>query len=475
MNTTTLRAVIYTRVSRDNAGGRSVAEQERECRAVCEREGWPVAEVIEDNDRSASRYATKDRPGFDRLRSIVAPGHVIVCWEASRLSRDLAAMIGLRDLCIERGVALSYGGQIVELTEAKFVIDGMLAEQESMKTRDRILRAHRANLADGKPHGRVPYGYRIQMETDNKGRVIKKWREPDPARAALIVEAAHRILDGHSLRSVVQWIESHDPLGWDSAKLRRVLLNPTTAGFRTRTDVVNGQRTARVIHGEGTWEAILSENQHNQLVALFAGRASGPRGTGPAHLLTGIATCAECKEPMWRRKGGRKKDGGAWIVLACPTTHCARRMDLVEESVHAVVEGILTTPEALAALAEVPDVDTTAPARLAELREQLATVEIEMLEQRMPIATGARVATRLEAMIAEAEAATAPVFTEPVVRQLATAPDPVAMWRSLPLLAQRDFIKAVLVVEVQRIGKGRWHDKRAGISITPRRPRVEQS
>ncbi|MGU3294355.1 recombinase family protein [Williamsia sp. M5A3_1d] len=67
-------AIIYTRASRDNAKGRSVAEQEAECRAVCEREGWPVAEVICDNDRSASRYARKDRPGFDRLREIVAWG-----------------------------------------------------------------------------------------------------------------------------------------------------------------------------------------------------------------------------------------------------------------------------------------------------------------------------------------------------------------------------------------------------------------
>lgn len=56
-----MRAVVYTRVSSDPKGaGRSVAEQEKECRAVASAAGWEVAEVFTDNDRSASRYATKD-------------------------------------------------------------------------------------------------------------------------------------------------------------------------------------------------------------------------------------------------------------------------------------------------------------------------------------------------------------------------------------------------------------------------------
>jgi site-specific DNA recombinase len=38
-------AVIYTRVSRGSAGGRSVEDQERECRQECERNGWPVRAV----------------------------------------------------------------------------------------------------------------------------------------------------------------------------------------------------------------------------------------------------------------------------------------------------------------------------------------------------------------------------------------------------------------------------------------------
>src|SRR5215218_4342778 len=89
-----LRAVIYTRVSSDpNERGRSVGEQEAECRAVCDREGWAVVAVYSDNDRSASRYATKARPEYKRLINAVDAGEtdVLVTWEPSRAQRDLAA------------------------------------------------------------------------------------------------------------------------------------------------------------------------------------------------------------------------------------------------------------------------------------------------------------------------------------------------------------------------------------------------
>ncbi|MEC4857127.1 hypothetical protein R2325_16240 [Mycobacteroides chelonae] len=91
-----------------------------------------------------------------------------------------------------------------------------------------------------------------------------------------------------------------------------------------------------------------------------------------------------------------------------------------------------------------------------------------MAENKMPADVGARVATRLTERIAASEAAAAPVYTEPIVRELATAPDPVALWRSLALPQKREFIRAVMTVKIERVGRGRWHAKEAGIIITPR-------
>ncbi|TXH20069.1 MAG: recombinase family protein [Mycobacterium sp.] len=466
-----LRAIIYARVSSDKAKGRSVKEQVAECRAECERRGWPVAEVLTDNDRSASRFATKDRPEYARLRDLLSPGDVLVTWEASRAQRDLARYVELRDLCAERGVFWSYSGRLFDLEDGddRFAtgLDALLAEKEADQTRTRILRAHRANLAAGKPHGRVPYGYKIIRDPDT-GKAIG--REPDPECAPLVSEAARRVLAGHSLASVTRWIEEHDPLGWNEAKLRRILTNPTSAGYRTRSTVVNGKRGPQEIHGPGTWEPIIPPEQHDELVALFAARKAGPRGVGPKHLLSGIAVCGICGDPMWRGYGGYNKDGGYFQVYSCRKNHLGRRMCFVDEAVHQVVEGILSSPEARAELAAPPDnPDPGAAARLADLKARLEGVEEQIIEGKMPPATGARITARLVEQIAAAEAATTPVFTDPTVRKVATAPEPVKVWRELSVPEKRDFIRAVLTVTVHPIGRGRWHDKRTGIVVDPRR------
>src|SRR5687767_4299556 len=108
-----MRAVIYCRVSSDRRHGRSVAEQEAECRAECERNGWNVVEVLQDNDRSASRHARKPRPQWERAKALISSGgaDVLVTWEASRAQRDLRAYTDLRELCAGAKVLWSYSGE----------------------------------------------------------------------------------------------------------------------------------------------------------------------------------------------------------------------------------------------------------------------------------------------------------------------------------------------------------------------------
>src|SRR5438105_10449084 len=87
-----LNAVIYARVSKDQRAGRSVNEQLQECRALCSRHGWNVVREFVDNDKSASRYAKTKRPEFADMLGFLPSGEaqVLVSWEGSRNSRDLA-------------------------------------------------------------------------------------------------------------------------------------------------------------------------------------------------------------------------------------------------------------------------------------------------------------------------------------------------------------------------------------------------
>src|SRR4051812_20914725 len=238
-----MRAVIYTRVSSDpNDRGRSVAEQEAECRSVCQREGWEVMDVYSDNDRSASRYATKDRPEFRRLITFVESGgaDVLVTWEASRAQRDMDAYLRLRDLCERRGVLWSYSGRTYDLAEStdRFStgLDALLAERESDETRKRVLRAVRANADKGRPHGRLLYGYRREYDPATRELV---GQVPDDETAPVVREAARRVLAGETPYSVAQDFNRRGVptptgggRGWDLTQIKRLCVNPGYAGKR---------------------------------------------------------------------------------------------------------------------------------------------------------------------------------------------------------------------------------------------------
>src|SRR5579859_1221758 len=111
-----MRAAIYTRVSQDRRKDpRSVNEQYKECVDYCNAEGWTVAGEYRDDDRSASRYATKARPDFERLLSEIDRYDVVVTWEASRATRDLAVYVQMLNECRKHHVKWAYSGSLYDL------------------------------------------------------------------------------------------------------------------------------------------------------------------------------------------------------------------------------------------------------------------------------------------------------------------------------------------------------------------------
>lgn len=461
-----MRAIIYNRVSSDPTGrGKSVGDQERENREVCERNGWPVGEVLTDNDRSATRFATRERPEYLRLVEILRPGDVLVTWEASRAQRDLEAYVALRNLCAERGVKWCYSGKLYDLTagDDRFItgLDALLAEKEADQTRDRIMRGHRANLAAGGAHGHVPYGYRI-VRDPMTGRPLK--RVPDEEAAPLLKEAARRVLAGESVRSIVADLNVRTPgKKWSSNTLRRMLINPTYAGYRTHRGEI-----AR----KGTWEPLIAQDDHDQLVALFGSRRGVPRGAAPKYLLTGIAVCGECGAPLWMRQQSRapaaqkRADGKLWFY-GCTAGHVGRDRQKVDDAVTRVVVALLSDPDELAKLAEPAE-----PAPAAEevddaavLRQRLADAVDAYDAGKLSIDMLSRLEARLLPRIEAAEQRDKARFVSPIVAQVATAPDPAAAWGALLLEEKREFLRATMRITVVKV-RSRWE---LGVKVRPLR------
>jgi len=439
-----MEAVIYTRVSSDRAGGRSTDEQEADCRAACETHGWPVVEVLTDNDIGASRHSRRDRPAYERLKEVLHPGRVLVLWEASRGQRDLKAYVELRDLCAERGVPWCYSGTIYDLATGpdrfRTGLDALLAEDEVERTRQRVMRALSANVAAGKPHGKIPFGYRA-VRDEKTGAIVD--RVIDETEAAVLREAARRILAGESVRSVYRDLNEREIPGptdkkWSHRTLTRLLQSPTYAGKRVHRGTVVGQ---------GTWQPIFTEDEHLTLSTLLSDSTRiVARGSAPKHLLTGIATCGVCDGSVFRLK-----DRGRETYVCRESFHISRSKastDLL------VTEAVITGLEDPALVDTVRAMAGVPKQQLGEaqvLQARLDKLADDCADEKITRRSFQRMEARLLKQIADAKARARRAAVAPIVIDT-VGPHARQRWESYTLEQKRDLIRALVRVRLLPTG-----------------------
>lgn len=443
-------AVIYTRVSQDPTGrGRSVASQEAECVAWCEREGWHVLEVLTDNDLGASRWSGVARPEYERLKHVLAPGMILVTWEASRAQRDLAAYVALRDLCAERNVEWAYSGRVYDLTRGddrfNTGLDALLSEKEADQTRERVLRGKRAAALEGRPPGRPPYGYRRIIDPDTGAT---NW-EPIPEQAAIIREVTSRLLQGDSLHGIANDLNRRAvPTGkaqknaanvWRPHRLRMMFDRPTYAGLRTHQ---------KEIIGKGIWPAIIDEDEWHRVRGILDDptRRIGP-GPQPRHLLSSLATCGVCGAHL-RHFSARDRVASTY---ACSNKQCvSRRAELVDDLVEQIIVGRLSMPDAAAAFdRDNSDDAAKAVEELNDLRSRLDSLADQAADGKISAASFARMESRLLPQIEELESR-ATASSAPEVQALITAEDVKTEWDRLPIRSQREIVRALVEVVVHK-------------------------
>lgn len=439
------RAIIYCRVSQDSTGqARSVTSQESECRAMCEREGWDVAEVLTDNDLGASRWSGVARPEYERLQDILRPGDVLVTWEASRAQRDLAAYVALRDLCHERGVLWAYSGRTYDLARGddRFGtgLDALIAEREADQIRERVLRGKRAAALTGRPSGALPFGYR---------RTLEGW-EIDENAAPVVQEITRRVIAGEPIRAISRDLnrrgaptpdkDPENPKPWDNTRIRAMFRSPSIAGVRIHRGEIIGQ---------ASWPAIITEAEWHQVRAIFDDPTrSTTTGRAPRHLLSGIARCGVCGEPLRYRKPSRQRPG-----YACANYHVGRRADLVDEVVVGVIVGRLGMDDARDVFSRPDDSHTRAVDELRALRSRLEAFADSAADGEITPAAFARIEARLLPQIADAEKRTNAGTAGPVV-ELVAAEDVQAAWDALPIDSQRMAVRLLIDVTVNKSTAG---------------------
>jgi site-specific DNA recombinase len=449
----TQRAAIYCRISQDREGaGLGVERQEADCRQLAERLGWEVVAVHTDNDLSA--YSGKPRPGYQALLADLRAGvaDAVICWHTDRLHRrsgrdTSGALDEYIDLCQARAIptqTVQSGALDLATASGRTTarIHAAIARGEVEHLIERLVAQRVQAATAGRWTGnKRPYGY----EADG---VTVRDDEADALRWA-----ASQVLGGQSLRSTATALNDQGAVSstgapWDARTLGRVLKRPRNAGLSVyRGDVV----------GRAAWDAILPEDLWRGVVAVLGDPARrSNKGRPPRWLLSNLARCGVCGEPVISKTRGRALKL-TYYRCSGPSGHVSRNAAEVDAFVEAVILERLSRPDA----AELLTPDTSGPvvaalhaqdAALRERKDELGRLFGEGTIDAAQLAQGTEAIRRQrEAITAELAAAA----RGSVLAGVVDAPDPVKVWEGLDLSRRRAIVETLVTVTILPARRGR--------------------
>lgn len=455
-------AIIYARVSDDKDGrSGSVEQQIKQAARWCERYEIPIHGVISDEDIGASRWSKGTRAGYDEvLRLLSEPSprrRMLVNWESSRAQRQLEVYVELRRICVASGALWSYGGRVYDLTDPEdrrnTARDAVDDEYESERTRKRVLRSTVDLASEGHPHGKPAFGYRV-VRDDRSGKPIG--REIVEAEAEILREIADRLLSGTSALEVARSLNDRgiaaprprykgeqkgQPATWVGSSITRMMKSPTYIGVRTRRGEIGGS---------GKWPAILTVEQHERLVAMMNDPARRrQRGTDPVWLLSGIAICGVCGEPMRRRKISNKRT--SHDSYCCANNCFSIQIEGVDRIVEEAVLRRLEDPRILQLLSAGDAESADIWAEVRNLRIRLDEAVDAAAEGKLSIEALGRIEARIGPQIKAAERRARSTFRSP---KLAAAAGPQArrVWKGSSMADKRDILRAFVVPKLYPSG-----------------------
>lgn len=329
---TTTTAREYLRVSRDRSRReRSPNEQHLDHVEDAQRHGWTLGEPYRDIG-SASRYARKDRAGFDRLvhdlERDVFGADVLILWEGSRGSRKVSEWANLIELCEERRVSIYVHthGRMFDTQNAhdRYALqtDAAQSELASAETSDRATRAAKHDGKAGQPHGKIAFGYQRIYDSSTR-RFISQ--EPHPEEAEVVREVFRRLLAGDPINALVRDLDARGVRSRSGKTLtpqhiRGMARNRTYVGDRVHIPGRFTKDPGLPVTTTGTWPALVSRADFLAVQAILDSplRKTSRPGSG-VHLLSMIGRCGVCQGVLTARsrrgKAAYRCDGHGHVIV----------------------------------------------------------------------------------------------------------------------------------------------------------------
>lgn len=447
----------YLRVSRDSSGRlKSNDEQHDDHVRWSASLGVLLGESYGDAV-SASKYGRKVRGDFNRLMADLEAdrfdAQMLMIWESSRGSRKVSEWARLIEIGEQRGlkIAVYADDRVYDCTNArdvKALHDAASdAQYESSKTSMRTRRSAAAAAAEGRPHGRVPYGY-MRTYVDKSSRREMESQVPHPVEGPIVCELFRRFLAGEPLNVIardfdVRGIRTRSGKVFRREHLRGLLKTPVYAALR----IYQGQ----VVEGIDAWEPLVSRADWRRVQSMLAAPERRKYRPGRARwLCSGVLRCGVCGGPT-----GVKSRKGERLYGCNPHGHVsATRVDvddLVEETVQAYLER-----EEIAAYLTRPVDD----GRLAAAEAELAEAEADLHDLADQVAKGtkngglsATLAARAEPEILrridEARRRVKDLERPSVLRDLLAPGDDVrSRWAAAPVAVRREALRLLCVPEL---------------------------
>jgi site-specific DNA recombinase len=339
----TMRAGVYTRVSKEEPDSRSCADQERELRGLAAQLGAHAVRVFEDK---VSGRTIAERPGMQALLAACAAGEidVVLAEHSDRLSRGFETGTIFEDL---RGwgvgiITLNQGPVSALHVGVGALVSVLQLEEGARKTR----RGLKGVVLAGRSAGGCPYGYRVRTDVrDGRGDRVAGLREIDPDQAAVVVRIFEGFAAGKSAYGLACELNAEgvaSPRGgvWRGAAIygspdkgRGILWNDLYRGLRVwgrtaRLKVRSTGKRRETAGGElvsvpAPELRIVGDDLWAQAHAAVRANMIGDDGSGrgkrrPRRLLQGLIRCGLCGHVMclqgsrdYLRCQGRSQGGPA--------------------------------------------------------------------------------------------------------------------------------------------------------------------
>lgn len=306
----------FLRVSVDNSGEEISLEQQHNANVADAISIGHKPPDLEDAYRevgSVSEFAKKPREDFPRLMRDIASGAfgapVLHLWETSRGARTMSDSVALYDALKAARIMLRVTTHErtykpwLDVDRKHLLQDAIENEQETAKSSKRLVRDLGDRAKKGRPHGRIPYGYRAIYSTEN-GDLLR--REPRPDEAAVVLEMYQRIAKGHALGKIVadltrRGILTRSGTPWRVTSMTKLCRRRLYIGEREFHPGRRGHRglSANPLITEGVWEPIVSRDLWLMVNAILRdpGRRTSREG-GLKWCYSGIPGCHVCGEGM---------------------------------------------------------------------------------------------------------------------------------------------------------------------------------